>query len=203
MTAAIGVREHSAWAATVILTGPPNAPRVVARERIEFADPKLPAQAFHAAVDLDGLAAAERLVRKCEASATKHATDALRRVLDAAKLAGHPVVAAAVPVGARPLPTDLAKILASHSLLHAAEGELARTALASAATTCGLVPRGFTWNDVHAQLADALGITEDAARTRVTALGSGLGPPWREDQRFAAAGAWLALLNQKAKPRGR
>ena len=59
-TATLGLRAHSGWAAVVALAGPASAPRVLARQRLEFADPKLAysKQPYHAAAELS-LAEAE------------------------------------------------------------------------------------------------------------------------------------------------
>ena len=53
--AAIGLRAHSGWAALVALAGPAATPEVVARRRIEIADPGIRGskQPFHAAEPLE------------------------------------------------------------------------------------------------------------------------------------------------------
>ena len=63
--AAVGFAPHSGWAAVVVLSGDPRAPQVVARERIEMADPKLPGapQPYHAVEGLTVAKAEEWLAR--------------------------------------------------------------------------------------------------------------------------------------------
>jgi hypothetical protein len=39
----------------------------------------------------------------------------------------------------------------------------------------------------------ALGIQEAVLKRRVAALGKVLGPPWSQDEKFAALAAWLSL----------
>ena len=39
----------------------------------------------------------------------------------------------------------------------------------------------------------ALGIPLASVKRRVAALGKGLGPPWSQDEKFAALAAWLTL----------
>jgi hypothetical protein len=35
-------------------------------------------------------------------------------------------------------------------------------------------------------------------QSRIAALGRGIGPPWTQDQKFAALVAWLALAKSKS-----
>jgi hypothetical protein len=72
----------------------------------------------------------------------------------------------------------LAKILASHPLLHAAEGLLFRTAIADAAAECG-----FT----------VVAVREGDLKSRVATLRRPQGPPWREDEKLATVAALIAL----------
>jgi hypothetical protein len=82
----------------------------------------------------------------------------------------------------------LDKILASHSLLHAAEGELYRSAVVAALARRGIevesIPRGV----VATRAAQALGKTGDCERL-VVALGQAAGPPWRREHKDAALAA--------------
>lgn len=87
----------------------------------------------------------------------------------------------------RPLPA-LEKVLASHALIHTAEGELFREALRAASRECGLPLAAVRERDLFARGAADLGIPETLAE-----MGRALGPPWRQDEKFAAIAAWLAL----------
>ena len=51
--------------------------------------------------------------------------------------------------------------------------------------------------------AAALGVGLEGVAGRVADLGRGLGPPWREDQKLAAAAAWLALVSASGAGRGK
>jgi hypothetical protein len=92
----------------------------------------------------------------------------------------------------RPLPA-LEKILASHALIHTADGELFREALLHASTRCGLGE--FTIKEK--ELLDRAGLVlrskPNELVRRVTELGRSLGSPWSEDEKFATLTAWLAL----------
>jgi hypothetical protein len=92
----------------------------------------------------------------------------------------------------RPLP-ELDKILASHALIHTADGELFREALLHASARCGL-------RDFRVKEREVLDLTGRAFRLkpadimrRVTELGRSLGSPWSQDEKFATMAAWLAL----------
>jgi len=39
----------------------------------------------------------------------------------------------------------------------------------------------------------ALSVQPAALKGRITALGKALGPPWSQDEKFAAIGAWITL----------
>lgn len=183
--AAVGFRAHSGWAAAVALGGPAEAPVVLARRRIEMVDRgmKGAAQPYHAAVGLE-IGAAERAIAKCAARAATLAGVALRGMIE--ELAGHEMTACGLLLAAgRPLPA-LAAILASHALIHTAEGELFRDALRTASRACGLPLTEVKERDL---------LTRAPARLQqqVAQMGRTLGPPWRQDEKFAAMAAWLAL----------
>src|SRR5262249_14952144 len=93
---------------------------------------------------------------------------------------------------ARPA-TDLAAVLASHALIHAAEGDLFRDALARAAEACRVPLTRVREKDLLAEAGRALHSSEDALRTRLNAMGKDIGPPWRQDEKLAALVAWLCL----------
>lgn len=184
--AAIGFRAHSGWAAAVALAGPADSPVVVARRRIEMRERGAagPSQPYHAAVGLD-IREAERLVRECAARAAELAVAALRGLVEDLGRLGHPVVGCGLLLGSgRPLPT-IEKILSSHPLLHTAEGELFRNALRAASLECGLPV-----SEVKERL-----LAEDLKR-QAAGLGKAIGPPWRQDEKLAAAVAWMVIARR-------
>jgi hypothetical protein len=191
--AAVGFREHTGWAAMVALGGDVEAPVVVDRRRYELCDENLPRAAYHVARDLD-LAAAERLVERVEESARTSAESQLERTLADLDAAGYEVVGAAV-ASTRPLPADLADILGSHPLVHTAEGQLFREALVEAAHRRSLPVTRFAQPQLYDEAAGQIGTTDASLRAQLTGLGRALGPPWRQDQKEAAAAAWLALAS--------
>lgn len=193
--AAIGFRAHSGWAAAVAVVALPDGPAVVARRRIEMVDRKVPgaAQPYHAAKDLSLVEAAE-LIAYCGARASELATDALHAMTADLRGLGHEVAGSGLLLASgRALP-PLEKILASHAMIHTAEGELFRGALRAAAANCGLPLTAVKERDLYARAEPRLQLTHDAVDQAVARMGKALGPPWRQDEKYAALVAWLAAL---------
>jgi hypothetical protein len=104
-----------------------------------------------------------------------------------------PLACGLVAAAGRPLP-GLEKILASHALIHAAEGQLFRDALAAAAERAHLPVAALPERELGTRARAALALTEDELRERLAAFGRALGPPWRQDEKQATLAAWLVLL---------
>ena len=90
----------------------------------------------------------------------------------------------AVPLAAGKAPPELQKILASHRLLHTAEGEMFREALVWAAKECPLPATGVRRNS-----------PDPTALQRISILGEVIGPPWTQDHKYATVAALIALGN--------
>jgi len=192
--AAVGFRAHSGWAAAVAVAGPPDAPAVITRRRIEMADRGRagPAQPYHAAVGLE-IREAERVVGECAARAATLATTALRAMIEDLRVLGHAVSGAGLLLASgRPLPA-LEGILASHALIHTAEGELFREALRAASRECGVPLIAIKERDLFTRAAADLRMPAKQMERHIAAMGKAIGPPWRQDEKLAAAAAWLAL----------
>ncbi len=192
--ATVGLAPHSGWAVLVILAEGEPAPRVLDRRRVELADSTLAAakQPYHAAQKL-ALKEAEALVARCAQGAKRLAREALAQARAAATSAGSELVGGAIlENAARPLPA-LARILASHPLLHAAEGELFRRALRDAAAEAGLPLAAVREREVIAEAARALGKGEAELARALAAMGREVGSPWQLDHKKAAAAAWMRL----------
>lgn len=182
--AVVGVADHSGWANLVTVgAGPGGGPVLLDRRRCELVGPEVDRQPYHAAVGLDD-AAAEALVAAVADAALAGAREVLAAL--AADLApGHRVAAVAVRLGGggRPLPDTVAGVLASHSAMHAAEGELYREALADAAEALGIPT-------VHYRRGSA---PAGAHAGTIAAMGREAGPPWRAEHKEAAAAALAEL----------
>jgi len=195
--AAIGLRAHSGWAAAVAITAPAEDPAVIMRRRIDMRERGVagPSQPYHAAVGLD-IREAERLIASFSARAAELAATPLRRMVEDLRQLGHPVHGCGLLLASgRPLP-PLAKILASHPLLHTAEGELFRDALRAACRDCGLPIVTVKERELFPLAAADLRLPAERIEHHLAAMGKGIGPPWRQDQKLAAVAAWLALLGR-------
>lgn len=193
-SAAIGWRAHSGWAALIAVAGPLRAPVVVERRRVELVDRALPgaAQPFHAARDLPP-AEGERFVARCREASLRLARQATAATAEALRRGGYRLTACGLlQSSARPLP-ELAAVLASHALVHTAEGELFRGVLAAAAADHGLAVLRVKERELRERCTIGLGVGAGDLDRRLAELGRALGPPWRQDEKLATLAAWLAL----------
>jgi hypothetical protein len=193
-SAAVGLRAHSGWAALVALASSRGSPEVVDRRRIEIADPAIRGskQPYHAAEPMK-LKDAEALIQKCTESTRRLARQALRAAIDDLRGKGLEVVGCGVILGSgRQLPA-LEAILASHALLHTAEGEFYRNALVEAGEYCGVPVAGLKEREAYESGATRLGLSAGELQSRIAEMGRGIGPPWTQDQKYAALAGWLAL----------
>jgi hypothetical protein len=192
--AAIGFRAHSGWAAMVAVGGDPNLPEVLDRRRVELADPAVPGfpQPYHAAEGLQ-LKQAEKLIGGCVDAAGRLARASLINVVDELAEAGFKPVGCGLLLSSGRLPATLAAILASHTMIHTAEGELFRDALAQASRHCKLPLTGIKERELFDRAASALDLSLDDIQLHVAEMGRSVGPPWRQDEKLAALVAWLVL----------
>jgi hypothetical protein len=186
--AALGVRAHSGWAAYVVLSGNPESPDIVARGRMALCDPAIAGskQPFHEAEPMP-FAAAEKFIARCTASSAGLAANAVGESADRFS----PKACCVLTASGKPLP-DLKGILASHSYIHAAEGEFYRGAVAAACRGRAIPVRRVRERDMAAEL-QTLPLASAAAKARLTEFGKQLGAPWTQDEKLAALGAWLML----------
>jgi hypothetical protein len=194
--AAVGFRAHSGWAALVAVAGPLDAPVVVDRRRLELANPDVPgsAQPYHAA-EGRRFAQAEQIVRRCADGARTLARQGLKgAVEDLRRMGQKPVASGLLLASGRPLP-ELAKVLASHALIHTADGELYRDALTDAAAHCRLPLLRVREREAMARAVQVLKVPEPVLARRLGEMGRPMGPPWRQDEKLAALIAWLALAD--------
>jgi hypothetical protein len=191
--AALGLRLHTGWAAAVVLVGSAATLRVVDRRRLSLVE-KTDHDAvfvYHAASELDAVAAERQVAKAREVAKASALREVGQLVSDLAAL-NYVVRAVGVPSGGnRPLPA-LVDILRSHPLLHAAEGEMFRGALAEACAQHGLPVTAVPAKELHQRAAHACGLHVDAMKRRVSELGRAVGPPWAADQKEAALAALIA-----------
>lgn len=192
--AAFGLRAHSGWAVLVTVAGSRSEPALLDRRRIELAS-RTPAQPYHEAAKLNDLPLAAALIERAQADARHRAQTAIAAAVAAARQRGYEVHRAAVLMNAaRPLPA-LDAILASHPLLHTAEGALFREALAHACEHQRLAVARCSERDVYENSGRSLAMPAAALRTRVAALGRSFGPPWTADHKAAFVAGWNLLVD--------
>jgi len=197
--AAMGFRAHSGWAALVVVAGSGRSTVVVERLRIDIADPRIPgsSQPYHAAEGLD-LRSAEALLNRCAEEARNRAQSAVLTVVNRLRHAGHELVGGGLLLSSgRPL-TTLAATLASHALIHTADGEHFREAITYAVERCDLPVTRLKEREVEALGASTLRIPVAELRERLSEMGRPLGPPWRQDEKLAALAAWLVLATPRS-----
>jgi hypothetical protein len=90
-------------------------------------------------------------------------------------------------------PGSLAAILASHALIHGAEGDHFRNALSAAAELNGLSVYRTPSRTLENQAAERLCLPLPRILDTVNGLGRQVGPPWGADQKKAALLAWSLL----------
>jgi hypothetical protein len=192
--AAVGFRVHSGWAAAVAVSLEKGAPAVLARQRVHLVDTFTYEfrQPYHTAEKMLAGQARE-FISRMQAEARRLAYRAIRELASRTQEQGMELTRCGLLLASgRPLP-ELEKVLASHALIHTADGELFRDAILHAGDRCGL--SNFTVKD--RELLDCAGKAfrqKPAALLRqVTELGRPFGSPWSQDEKFATLAAWLAL----------
>jgi hypothetical protein len=191
--AAIGLRMHSGWGALVAVSYDSGTVDVVERRRITItADAPGSKQPYHFAETL-GLAKAEKFVSDCCAATERLASVAVEQVITDLRSRGYRVDGCAVILASgRPLP-ELVKILASHALIHAAEGEFFREVIRKACAGLDLPVTGLRERDLDQCARTRFGGAATRMRKRLDAVGRSLGPPWTADQKTAALAALIVL----------
>lgn len=193
--AALGLRVHSGWAAAVVVAGPPDNPAILDRRRLVLADEEeLPGskQPYHA---LEGreLSEARGTRERFIEDARRRAVLEIRGAVRDAAAAGHALRRCGLLLASgRSLP-DLPAILASHALVHTADGAHFRDALANAAGSLSLEILAIPEREAEARAAEAAGVSAHVLKDRVGRLGKTLGPPWTQDQKLAAFAGLVAL----------
>jgi hypothetical protein len=191
--AALGFRVHSGWAAVVAVCVNRGAPVVLARQRVhlvetftyEFRQP------YHTAEKML-LGQAREFIARMQAEARRLAYRAVRELESRTQEQGVKLTRCGLLLASgRPLPT-LEKILASHALIHTADGELFREALLHANSRCGLEELTIKEKELLGYAGQVLRAKPNELMRRVTELGHSLGAPWSQDEKFATLAAWLA-----------
>jgi hypothetical protein len=196
--AAIGVRMHSGWGALVAVSTAAGAVEIIERRRIAIASAGAPGanQPYHFAENLE-LHAAEQFLGNCFAVSKRLAREAVRDIVGELHSRQYRVVGSALLLASgRALP-PLRNILASHALIHTAEGEFFRDAISKACADLDLPVMGFRERDLEELVQARFDQEATRIRRQISTLGRLLGPPWTGDQKAAALAALLVLANRQ------
>jgi hypothetical protein len=167
----------------VAVAGKIDAPQVLERRRIVIADPDMPGskQPYHAASELP-FPEGEALIRNAIESSQALALEAILASVKALRSQGHEVAGCGIVLGSGKVLPALKGILASHALIHTAEGEMFRNVLVWAAREHGLPVTGVREKGL-----------DPTSLKRIESIGKLIGPPWTQDQKYATVAALMAL----------
>jgi len=169
------------------------SPELVDRRRIVIVEPTMEGakQPYHFAESLS-LEGAEHHLHKCSEASHRLALKAVHEMLEGATARNYQVVGCAMLLASgRALP-PLPKILASHALVHTAEGEFFRKIVREACETCGIPVVGVREREMDERANAAFGKAAARVRQRISNLGKTVGSPWTQDEKTAALAALIA-----------
>jgi hypothetical protein len=195
--AALGFCVHTGWAAMISIAGPVVSPMILERRRVEMiagSDPESPPFVYHAARKLP-LRGAERFIREAAELSLSKALAALEVAVAELGKRHYEVVASGIIVGDRPLQATLETILKSHSLIHAAEGELFRVAVKRASQALRVPVCEIRARDLRSRAAELLGMSPSEVPQRLASIGRSAGRPWAKDQKDSLLAALLASFD--------
>src|SRR5579863_3060196 len=193
--AAFGVRMHSGWGVLVAISGDAGSIELVDRRRIITTDPRVPGakQPYHYAANL-GLQKAESYLATCIAVSERLASAAVAGLVRELEEREYRIVGATILVASgRPLPC-LSNILASHPLIHTAEGEFFRNAVSKACERLKIPVTAIRERDLQQQAETTFGNAATGVQRRISTHGASLGPPWNKDHKTSALAAALILV---------
>jgi hypothetical protein len=200
-TAAFGVRAHSGWAALVAVAGSVRAPEILDRRRISLVDPAAPfpkvpghgpEQPYHIAKELEPEEAEAYLARSAK-TAGQLAHSALEGVAAVLLKRGFRITGCGIVVASGRVLPALEQVLASHPLIHTAEGEFFRNAIREACRGIGIEFTGVRERDLFKLAAEKLDFPAARIKRNIEELRHSAGSPWTADQKNAAVAGFLVL----------
>ena len=194
--AAVGFRVHSGWSALVTTSLENGAPTVVSRERVHLVETFSYRfrQPYHTAGRMP-LEKAREFVAGSLSEAKRLATCALRATQTSLGKQGYEVAGCALLLASGKTLPGLESILLSHALIHTADGELFRDALRCSSADCGLEITCIKERELLDRGVKTFRTRRDKLLRRLTELGTAIGSPWTQDEKYAALAAWLVLAD--------
>jgi len=155
-------------------------------------------QPYHYVVKKEIRAAETHLASSASESAHL-AFEALSRLSTELQERGFMLTSATILLSsARPLPA-LEEILASHPLIHTAEGEFFRKVFRAAFEKMEIPVSGIRTRDLDECALKAFGKAAFVIQKRIDAMGRSLGAPWTKDEKTAALMAAIVLSGDQMK----
>jgi hypothetical protein len=201
-SAALGFRAHSGWTALVAVSVSKGAPSVLARQRIHLVETFTYRfrQPYHTAKNMP-LDEGREFISHVQTQARSFAYHAICDLHKSLHAQGYQLTRSGLVLASgRPLP-NLPDILASHALIHTADGELFREALLHASARCGLLSKTAKERELRDEAPGMLRLRPDDLTRRMVELGRSLGAPWSQDEKLATLVAWLALASKPSSLR--
>ncbi|MFY9802472.1 MAG: hypothetical protein WA211_14250 [Candidatus Acidiferrales bacterium] len=195
-SAALGFRAHSGWTAVVALSVTKGVPNVLARQRVHLVEKftyRL-RQPYHTGERMP-LDEARAFISRVETQAEALALSAINELEKSLHEQGYELKRSGLVLASgRQLP-PLPQILASHALIHTADGELFRRAILHASAHSGLASATVKERELLNETSRILRLKPNDLTRRIADLGRPLGPPWSQDEKLASLAAWLALAS--------
>ena len=194
--AAIGFRVHSGWAAMVAVSLEKGEPAVLDKRKLllvktfsyTFRQP------YHTAEKME-LGEAAEFVRAVEKESRELALTGIHSLQKELEKLEYQISGCSLLLASgRELPV-FEKVLASHAMIHTADGELFRDAIRRASASAKLPLTSVKERDLLASASKRLKKRTEFLNRRLTGLGKSLGPPWTQDEKFATLAAWLVLAS--------
>jgi hypothetical protein len=196
--ATVGFRVHSGWGAVVAVCLEKGKPVVLCRQRVQLVETFTYRfrQPYHTGEKM-ALAAACEFIAGVREQGRELAYGAIHDLQVELNERGYQLKRGALLLASgRPLP-ELEKILASHALIHTADGELFRECLLHASARCGLGVVSIRERELLEQAAKTFRVPRPSLLRRVTELGRPFGAPWTQDEKSATLAAWLAARTSR------
>jgi hypothetical protein len=190
--AATGVSDHYGHAVLVTVALEAGAPAIIDRRDAVLRDPALPGSPYHHETRGMLAAQADALLRTVRASVDRLADAALESLMDDLGPVRH-LGLTMRPAPLPHLPLTAAEAHADYTVMCAADGMLYHHAVAQAARRLNLPVRFHRRRREIEDAAQAAGTSLQAVQDWLTREGRRLGPPWRADEKAAAASAWAML----------
>ncbi|MFZ1975876.1 MAG: hypothetical protein WAU89_23745 [Candidatus Acidiferrales bacterium] len=198
-SAALGFRAHSGWTALVALCVTKGVPSVLARQRLHLVETFTYRfrQPYHTAEKMPA-DEAQAFISRAETEAQRLASRAIHELKESLLAQGYELKRCGLVLASgRALP-PLPQILASHALIHTADGELFRRAILDASAQNGLANATIREREILTEASRVLRIKPNDLTRRIAELGKPLGPPWSQDEKLASLVAWLALASRSS-----